>query len=433
MQKSLRKYLLKTVSLGLCVLLALCSCATSGGAEEEEVQVLNAETGEVVETVATSAIPDGWLNSLGTIDGLNVARYRIRGVGPEGASFDWIDVTSSKVALSDIRRGEWTIYGQAISDTGEVVAKGSITTFLSSSTPLGAVYLDSTEGKGDVNCDFAWSTSQILYPEVEVYTQYDGGEFVARDASEIEITENGAAVWKAEGLEAGPYVVRAILKDEGEVVSGIAAALRVIDGKTSVGDIRFTVGKLSTVYGISLENSPEDTVTGTLALDGSMLTYSADRDGVRYMWFMNGEILDCRESSVDVSSLLLKKGYYRFDVIVNGSDINSINSATIFVFVNGNEVSVVAEEEADSRKGDVPKGYDEVLTADQQLTLIEPADEESAPAEETVPAEEDAEEIIVTVTEDSPAEEITAETAAEPVVPEIPVLTFAAPVPPVAE
>lgn len=426
MQKSVRKSLLKTVSLGLCVLLALCSCATVGGEGEEEVQVLNAETGEVVETVASSSIPDGWLNSLGTIDGLNVVRYRIRGVGPEGASFDWIDVTSSKVALSDIRRGEWTIYGQAISETGEVVAKGSITTFLSSSTPLGAVYLDSTEGVGDVNCDFSWSTSQILYPEVEVYTQYEGGEFVSRDASEIEITENGKAVWKAEGLEAGPYVVRAILKDEGEVVSGIAAALRVIDGKTSVGDIKFTVGKLSTVYGISLENTPEDSVVGELVLDGNIVSYNTDRENVRHMWFMNGEILDCRESSIDITSLLLKKGYYRFDVIVNGSDINSINSATIFVFVNGNEISVVNEEEADSKKGDVPKGYDEVSTVSQQITMIEPEEDTGTPTE-----------VIIEIPAEEPVTEALADPVTEmveaPSAPEAPVLTFEIPVPPVAE
>lgn len=401
MQKTVSKKLSEVLITGMCVLLALCSCSTSAKAAEEEVQVLNAETGEVSEPVNMN-IPDGWLNSLGTIDGLNVVRYRIRGVGPEGASFDWIDVTSSKVALSDIRRGEWTIYGQAISETGEVVAKGSITTFLSASTPLGAVYLDSTEGAGDVSCSFNWSTSQVLYPEVEVYVQYEGGEFTARDSSEIVITENGKAEWKAQNMEAGPYVVRAILKDDGELVSGIAAALRVIDGKTSVGDIKFTVGKLSTVYGITLENSPENTVTGSIILDGTSLRYEADRENVKYMWFMNGDILDGKESMVDVADLQLKKGYYRFDCIVNGSDINSINGATVFVFVNGTEVSLVPEIEADSRKGDIPKGYDEVLTSSSAMTVIEP-EEDGIPAETEidVPVPEDASEtepvIVITV------------------------------------
>lgn len=353
------------------------SCATGSGSNAseavEDVEIISVEP-EVVEVQeepveeAAEEEKGGWLTAMGSIDGLDVKGFRLRGEGPDGASFGWVDVKGTKVALSDIRRGEWDLYAEAIGANGEVVATGHLKTFLSDSTPLGTLFLSEEVGTGDVVCDFGWTTTQVLYPSIEVYVKTEDGEFMSRDVREISIDENGHAVWKAKDMPAGSYIVRALLKDEGEIVSGVAAALRVVDGKTSIGNCRFIVGKLSTVYGIDLQNSPIDTVQGSIALEEGSLTFVSDIEDLRYAWFLDGSIMsDFRNmKTIDLGSLELKKGFYRFDCIAsNPAGFSSINTETVFIYSDGaGNVSAVTEDQADSRKGDVPEGYTEVATKD---------------------------------------------------------------------
>ena len=280
MRNSLIIFLIALMSVG-----SLVSCATGKGAGEVEdksadgVEVISVEQVMADEAAAEAeeadSDPTNWLSAFGSIKGLNVKGYRLRGEGPDGASFDWVDLKSTKVALSDIRRGEWTLYAEAIGENGDVVATGSLTTFLSDATPLGTLFLSEAVGNGDVSCVFEWTPTQVLYPNIEIYVKTADGEFVARDKSEIKISADGEAVWTVKDMPAGTYVVRAILKDENEIVSGVAAALRVIDGKKSVGTCQFVVGKLSTVFGIDLQNIPLDTVNGTLSIADNTLSFDS--------------------------------------------------------------------------------------------------------------------------------------------------------------
>lgn len=352
----------------LCVVLVSCaSSAKKTGSDTEEV--INVEQETVQEVPAGTLALDfsdedstNWLSALGDIRGLDIKSYQLRGEGPDGAKFDWIEVTGTKVALSDVRRGHWTLYARAIGENGEILATGQLETFLSDSSPMGAVYLDSEVGQGNARCSFAWNTFQVLYPSIEIYVKKGDGEYIARDPSEISIGD-GVAVWNAHDLGAGSYIVRAILKDEGEVVSGVAAAMRIIDTKLSVGDVRFIVGKLSTVYGISLMNSPVATIRGDLKLNGTTVGYESESTGLSYDWFLNGEyVSEYGEQSIDMGSRGLGKGFYRIDCIVQDSSDTSINSASMLVYVDGETVKQVTEEEADGAKDSAPEGYDEVVT-----------------------------------------------------------------------
>ena len=70
--------------------------------------------------------------------------------------------------------------------------------------------------------------------------------------------------------------------------------------------------------------------------------------------------------TIDLGTLELKKGFYRFDCIAsNPAGFSSINTETVFIYSDGaGNVSAVTEDQADSRKGDVPEGYTEVATKD---------------------------------------------------------------------
>ena len=375
------------------------SCASGTGeipVVDGEMEVISVEPDVPVQEEAVIEAEDeskgGWLNAMGTIDGMDVKGFRLRGEGPDGASFDWVDVKGTKVALSDIRRGEWDLYAEAIGHNGEVVATGHLKTFLSESTPLGTLFLSEEVGSGDVSCDFGWTTTQVLYPSIEVYMKTEDGDFMARDPREVKIDENGHAVWTAKDVPAGSYIVRALLKDEGEVVSGVAAALRVIDGKTSVGNCRFVIGKLSTVVGIGLQNSPIYTGPGDIALEAGILSFVSDVADLKYSWFLDGSLMnDFRNmKDVDLNKLELKKGFYRIDCIAsNPAGFSSINTDTVFVYSDGaGTVVSVTEEQADSRKGDVPEGYMEVPTTDDEdyttrtAFVLEGVDAAPAPVED---------------------------------------------------
>lgn len=386
---------------------------TTASALSEATEVISVEPDvpadepEVIEEEETD--PSNWLSALGSIKGLNVKSYRLRGVGPDGAFFDWIEVKGPKIALSDIRRGEWTLYAEAIGEDGTVVATGSLTTFLSDSTPLGTLFLSEEVGEGDVSCSFTWNTKQVLYPSIEIYMKQVDGNFTAREKSEIRIIENGSAKWSVKNVPAGTYVVRAILKDEGEVVSGVAAALRVINGKESVGNCTFTIGRLSTVYGIALEDTPIDTVEGTITLQNGTMTFNSEVENVVYTWFKDGEIMDgYTEKTIDIETLGLKKGFYRFDCIAcNEAGETSINTISAFIYVDGNIALAVTEADADGHSGDAPEGftkikvdpeakeeitelYEEELTMEKVKALIEklPAETVDAVIEEVETSEE---------------------------------------------
>ena len=357
--------------------LTLASCASPAKKnvlEGYEHISLEPETEEEIiqeEEVQSEPIEDesNWLSALGDIKGLDIKSYQLRGEGPDGASFDWIEVTTTKVALSDVRRGQWTLYARAIGENGEILATGQLETFLSDSSPMGAVYLDSEAGQGNARCAFVWNTFQVLFPTIEIYVKKGSGEYIPRDSSEISIG-NGVAVWNGHDLGAGSYVVRAILKDEGEIVAGVAAAMRILDGKLSVGDVRFIVGKLSTIYGISLNNSPVATIRGDLDLDEEtgIVKYTSDSENLRHDWFLNGDyMVDSNGSSVDIAAMGLEKGFYRIDCIVQDANETSINSDSILVYADGAKVKVVTEDEADGAKGDVPTGYNEIVTNSESL------------------------------------------------------------------
>lgn len=403
----------------VCLLVALTfvSCAT-GTKNEKEMQVISVEPDVVQEDQAVEDLGESnWLSALGDIHGLDIKSYRLRGEGPDGAKFDWIDVTGTKVALSDIRRGQWTLYAEAIGENGDILATGKLETFLSNSSPMGALVMDPEVGSGSARCSFAWNTFQVLYPTIEIYVKKGDGDYIPRDISEISIGD-GVAVWNAKDIGAGSYIVRAVLKDEGEVVAGVAAAMRILDGKQSVGDVRFTVGKLSAIYGISLENTPTTTVRGTLELaENGDVKYVSDEDGLRFDWFLNGEyVTENNSNTLNILQNAEGKGFYRVDCVVQNSNLTSINSASFLVYCDGVSTRLVSVEEAEGIKEDKPSGYEEITT-DSELTVERPVIDEAVqkvidqaikeePVVETpVEPEPVVEEVVEEVVEPEPVED----------------------------
>lgn len=289
--------------------------------------------------VKSFAIQDG-IDGLFGISGVNVAKYRIKGEGPDGAFFDWIEVTEPRVAIADVRRGEWVIYAEGLNEKGEVMVKGKLNTFLSSDTPLDNLVLSPREGTGNAYCDLTWNPVQVRKPVVEIYLQDEDGNFAARDSAEIS-GENGRFMWQAFDIRSGSYIARFVLKDGSSTIGGAAAALRIIEGRTSVGSVNLKVGDLSTVFGINIQNTPQKTVVGSLFLKEDKIVFESatgfSSSEYDYEWFVDGVKRENQNySSVSIKDLGLDKGISRVDLIIHSSQYGSINSYTLDIEIDKN-------------------------------------------------------------------------------------------------
>ena len=272
---------------------------------------------------------------------VDVATYRIRGEARDGESFDWIEVTEPRVVIAGIRRGEWTIYAQALNEDGDVIVSGRLDTFLSSDAPTDNLIFSENDGVGSVSTELRWNPAQVQNPTIEVYVKEDGGEFMARDISEITYVEPGLARWAADSLDAGSYIARFVFKDNGTVIGGTAAALRVITGYTSVGSVDMTVGDMSTPYSIDLGNVPAAVTVGTLNNDGGLISFSSDMDiaDLTYEWYINGKLVEGETGAqMDLGDMDLSNGFYRIDLVTNNGKYGSINSFSIVVQLESENV-----------------------------------------------------------------------------------------------
>lgn len=393
--------IIKKIWAPICVAMvafSLIGCATSEATVPTEGYAIG-EPAPVTEV--TEAENEETIQGLFDIEGLDIASYRIRGEGPDGAYFDWIAVDSPKVAISDIRRGQWTLYAQGLNKDGMPVVQGKLETFLSEDSPIDNLVFDEHYGKGDLRCALAWNPAQVQHPGVEVYIRpADGGDWTARDISEIAIG-NGTAMWTAENVESGSYIVRFILKDRSTIVSGAAAALRVIDDKVSVGSVRLTIGDLSHVYGISLDNEPVETIDGYLMLDAGKAVFETEAPDLFYDWYIDGTYQPEASGSDSIALVGLAKGYHRVDCVVRTEHYGSIDSDSIHIYTDGERVAEVSEDDVNAavEPFDATKENAEMLFSAESVKAVDAdaetldaiAAEAEAPAEAPVmeaPAEE---------------------------------------------
>ena len=324
----------KSLTLALMALLTvamLASCASTGNGESIALETAPVENSEVKQVTDEEALKA--LFSISDKD-LDVTQYRLRGEGPDGASFDWITVTEPKVAIADVRRGEWTLYAQALNADGDVIVSGKLDTFLSEDSPIDNLVLAPSEGTGKVQSFISWNKVQVRNPKVEVYMKSVDGDSASRDSSEIKYLGD-EAVWEAVEIPAGSYIVRFVFKDGSTVIGGAAAALRVVAGYTAIGDVDMTIGNLNTVYGITIDNLPDVVTLGSLDNNNGVVTFTGNTDGnTIYEWYANGEKLDATGPVIDLRSFDLKKGIVRIDLIARNPQYGSINSYATLVEID---------------------------------------------------------------------------------------------------
>lgn len=260
--------------------------------------------------------------------------YRIRGEGPDGAFFGWRDVDSKYIALTEIRRGEWTLYAEKLDADGNTIATGSVNTFVSEEKPVADIAFTS-DGVGDVNCDLSWNLTQCRNPNVKVFLQDNTGNWFPRPEAEVTIGEDRCSgVWNANGVDAGSYTARFVLYDGETEIAGAASALRVVDGYVSLGDVEFAVGYCEVPFGVRVGEEPVFAPSGTIAVENGCAIYRNPDGSVQEVeWYINGDSVSTGFAlSLDTT---LNKDVYRLDAVAEGDNVKSSASATVIVHTDG--------------------------------------------------------------------------------------------------
>lgn len=361
----MKRYRIGCYILVLAAIISLCSCTTvSRGKAEVEEQVVELEA-------------EAYADVLFGESDFNVVRMRIRGEGPDGAHFDWIDMESDHIVLtSGIRRGEWTLVVQGLDEQNKVVAVGTMTTFLSENSPVANIILKPTDGSGDISARITWNPAQVRSGKIEIYMQdAEGGILIPRPSSEITMGA-GNALWEAKDVPTGSYIIRVILRD-GDFSVGMAAALRVYDGKLSTGVIPLNIGDISTAYGIT---AVVPNINGNLVVDGSSVTFTGSgHDDI--CWYLDGELLGSAQS-VLLDDLPITESGHLLDVIATNTYGNICHLGLLVVRDADGSYTIIDQESLMNLIANQTYIYMQsrsaAIGAGEEAVVEEPASEEEA-------------------------------------------------------
>ena len=255
--------------------------------------------------------------------------------GSKVTASGWKEVNSQYVVLTDLRIGQWTLYAEKLDSKGNKIATGEVTSFINDySGPTEIPF--TTGGLGDVACNITWGKNQCINPDLSVFIMTGEGEWFPRPKEEIQIIEDGLALWRANAITSGSYSARIMLSDDNRKIAGAVSALRVVDGYISQGNINLTIGCRETPYGVRIGTDPIFKSDGTIEIEGINATYKSP-DGVpmEVTWYINGIEATTSESiGIDTTD---NQGCYRLDAVTKTLPKSS-SSITIWLKDSGAQI-----------------------------------------------------------------------------------------------
>lgn len=149
--------------------------------------------------------------------------------------------------------------------------------------------------------------------------------------------------------------------------------------------MRLTIGDLSHVYGITLDNIPAETINGAISLDEHGAAFDTDStEKILYDWYIDGEYMGTENGHRTVNLEGLDKGYHRVDVIARTADYGSINGDSIHIYTDGERITEISEDEINA----VVEEFEP--TAENEAVLREAAEETARTGAEAIAEAEEA-------------------------------------------
>lgn len=251
MKKTIKNFIITVASL--TALLLLFSCAM----ENNELKTADLE-------ISVQSLNSKTLTPEGGLDSTKITKYKLNGVGPRGATFDWMESSDGKFKVTGIIQGAWTLSAEGYTANNTEIAIGKTVVNLSAGNTKAIVVLNELVGKGTANITVTWDTSMASDKAfVEMRVKPVGGAYATKT---FKSQTNGNAVYN-ELLDAGSYIVNALLYEDNtktKLIAGTADAMKIVDNKITNGNLALVIGNIATDYDFTLNDQTMAPIEGTL-------------------------------------------------------------------------------------------------------------------------------------------------------------------------
>lgn len=263
---------------------------------------------------------------------LEVARYIVMGIGPQGATFN-VSATNKSVNIDGLLVGPWKIRAIGQNQGGIDLVEGSVETVIGPSANVVVIELDELAGKGTFQLTLNWGEIEIATPSTTVtLLDAQGNSRILTPTSNN--SSNGSVTYQ-ELLTAGSYTITAKLNSGSIPIAGFADFVRIVSNRTTESVINFEVDDytklpVSVTMVDKLGTPVECEITGlpdaVPAYEPVTVSLNALGDSViDAVWYLDGvEIARAMECTFTAPI-----GSHRLDVLAQGPLLASLGSASI--------------------------------------------------------------------------------------------------------
>ncbi len=266
---------------------------------------------------------------------LEVSRYAVSGVGPQGSTFEMQSANPS-MEIEGLLMGNWEITAIGQNELGVNLVSGHTTCSLTSEPTNAVIELKTLIGTGTMKIELTWDKSKISSPSIELWvTDSDGIKTKVNPTTSNYI--NGS-VFYTDTYPAGSYMLQGRLYSGSTAVAGCAEVVRIVGGKTTEGVIPLDLDKYPEIpssltlinkVGTPIECAISGITTPVAALQEVTASVSVpaseNNEELGVLWFLDGEQIS---SSLDCT-FTPSTGKHRLDLIAKGALLASSGSASI--------------------------------------------------------------------------------------------------------
>lgn len=263
---------------------------------------------------------------------LEIARYAISGIGPQGATFA-VSSTTKSVDIDGLLLGDWKIRAIGQNKNQVDLVEGTTQTVVGPTSNIVIIELDELIGKGTLNLTLTWSALEIANPSTTVQLIDSNGN--SRTLVPVTNNASNGSVTYQELLNAGSYTLTAKLKSGDIIIAGFADFVRIVSNRPTDSLVDFhvddytqlptsvtMVDHLGTPVECEIVGVPEEVT----AYEPMTVTItSEDNSIIDATWYLDGEEIGQGMECTFTTSI----GSHRLDVLAEGSLLASLGSATI--------------------------------------------------------------------------------------------------------
>ena len=272
-------------------------------------------------------------------ENMEINGYKVIAVGPDGKENTPRYTYYSYINLDNLSVGEWTIKVYGFNKDKVDICYGEATVALSAGKNSLRINVDRLIGKGSLSLTLKWNTE--AFPNAKSVSL----SLKAQDGTVVDISssnpENGSVVIVKDNMDTGSYALTAKLLDrEGNILSGIAEAIRISNQEKTEGEITFPFSAGGGAGESEIEISNNTSLPVEVEINGLESLLEENKsftlnislpssspislNDLETVWYLDGE--EVGRGSQCTFQNGVKSGIHRIDVITQTKDKGSMGS-----------------------------------------------------------------------------------------------------------